>query len=239
MPVVDADCGADHRDLARSLLHKLDGDDVDAIVQIGTNLSMVRLAAAAEMWLGKPVIAINTATYWHALRANGIEDRADGFGRLLGGILRFPMTYDPALTLGKTTIHRVDRSRSICNSARYHLPWCTLAPLSPATALLADRHVDFAEGKVLLAIQSHLLRFAGKTILIDACVGEHKVAAAAAGVERTRATRYLANLAAAGLRRRISTSSCARICMLITSAGTRRLRIRPLGTDFSRTRATS
>jgi maleate isomerase len=64
-------------------LHKLDGDDVDAIVQIGTNLSMVRLAAAAEMWLGKPVIAINTATYWHALRANGIEDRADGFGRLL------------------------------------------------------------------------------------------------------------------------------------------------------------
>ena len=31
-------------------------------------LSMVRLAAAAEMWLGKPIIAINTATYWHALR---------------------------------------------------------------------------------------------------------------------------------------------------------------------------
>jgi maleate isomerase len=64
-------------------LHTLDGDHVDAIVQIGTNLSMVRLAAAAEMWLGKPVIAINTATYWHALRANGIADRMDGFGRLL------------------------------------------------------------------------------------------------------------------------------------------------------------
>ncbi len=63
--------------------HQLDGDDVDAIVQVGTNLSMVRLAAAAEMWLGKPIIAINTATYWHALRANGIEDRMEGFGRLL------------------------------------------------------------------------------------------------------------------------------------------------------------
>ena len=61
----------------------LDGDDVDAIVQVGTNLSMVRLAAAAELWLGKPVIAINTATYWHALRANGIHDRIAGFGRLL------------------------------------------------------------------------------------------------------------------------------------------------------------
>jgi maleate isomerase len=67
----------------RDALRELDGDDVDAIVQVGTNLSMVRLAAAAELWLGKPVIAINTATYWHALRANGIEDRIEGFGRLL------------------------------------------------------------------------------------------------------------------------------------------------------------
>lgn len=67
----------------RAALRALDGDDVDAIIQTGTNLSMVRLAAAAELWLGKPVIAINTATYWHALRANGIRDQAGGFGRLL------------------------------------------------------------------------------------------------------------------------------------------------------------
>jgi maleate isomerase len=67
----------------RDALRKLDGDDVDAIVQVGTNLSMVKLAAAAEMWLGKPVIAINTATYWHALRANGIPDKIEGLGRLL------------------------------------------------------------------------------------------------------------------------------------------------------------
>jgi maleate isomerase len=33
--------------------------------------------------LGKPVIAINTATYWHALRACGITDRRAGFGSLL------------------------------------------------------------------------------------------------------------------------------------------------------------
>jgi maleate isomerase len=67
----------------REALMSLDGDDVDAIVQVGTNLSMVRLAAAAELWLGKPVIAINTATYWHALRANGIRDQMSGFGRLM------------------------------------------------------------------------------------------------------------------------------------------------------------
>lgn len=67
----------------RAAFHALDGDDVDAIIQVGTNLSAVRFAAAAELWLGKPVIAINTATYWHALRANRIDDRMPGFGRLL------------------------------------------------------------------------------------------------------------------------------------------------------------
>jgi maleate isomerase len=67
----------------RETLRALDGDDIDAIIQVGTNLSMIRLAAAAELWLGKPVIAINTATYWHALRACGITDRVAGFGRLL------------------------------------------------------------------------------------------------------------------------------------------------------------
>lgn len=62
---------------------ELNSSDVDAIVQVGTNLSMIRFAGAAETWLGKPVIAINTATYWHALRANGIKDRIYGFGKLL------------------------------------------------------------------------------------------------------------------------------------------------------------
>ncbi|MGN6691503.1 MAG: maleate cis-trans isomerase family protein [Sphingopyxis sp.] len=61
----------------------LDGDDVDAIIQCGTNVSAIREAAAAELYLGKPVIAINTATYWHALRANGINDKVYGFGRLM------------------------------------------------------------------------------------------------------------------------------------------------------------
>ena len=67
----------------REAVLALDGDDVDAIIQVGTNLSMVRFAAAAELFLGKPVIAINTATYWNALRINGIADRKEGFGRLM------------------------------------------------------------------------------------------------------------------------------------------------------------
>jgi maleate isomerase len=67
----------------RDAMRRVDGADVEAIVQVGTNLAMARLAAAAELWLEKPVIAINTATYRSALRANGIDDRIAGFGSLL------------------------------------------------------------------------------------------------------------------------------------------------------------
>jgi maleate isomerase len=64
-------------------LRELDGDDVDAIVQVGTNLACIELAAAAEIWCGKPVLAINAVTYWDALRRSGIDDHIFGRGRLL------------------------------------------------------------------------------------------------------------------------------------------------------------
>ena len=67
----------------RDAIIELNDPSVDAIVQVGTNLAMARLAAVAEFWLDKPVIAINTATYWWALRQNGIMDRVQGFGALL------------------------------------------------------------------------------------------------------------------------------------------------------------
>jgi maleate isomerase len=67
----------------RDAMIEVNGPDVDAIVQVGTNLAMARLAGIAEFWFDKPVIAINTATYWWALRDNGIEDKIQGFGSLL------------------------------------------------------------------------------------------------------------------------------------------------------------
>ncbi len=66
-----------------NILNKLNSHDADALVQVGTNLSMARFAGEVERSLDKPVIAINTATYWHALRGNGINDKVQGFGKLL------------------------------------------------------------------------------------------------------------------------------------------------------------
>lgn len=67
----------------RAAFQAVDGDDVDALVQVGTNLACVELADTAERWLGKPVIAINASTWWMALRDNGIDDKVYGCGRLL------------------------------------------------------------------------------------------------------------------------------------------------------------
>ena len=71
------------RSRLEEIIEEIDGDDVEAIVQVGTNLSFVEHAAELETRLGKPVIAINMATLWHALRTNGIDDRIEGVGRLL------------------------------------------------------------------------------------------------------------------------------------------------------------
>ncbi|MGW0247427.1 maleate cis-trans isomerase family protein [Nocardia goodfellowii] len=67
----------------RSVVAEIDGPDVQAIVQVGTNLSFVALADRLEAELGKPVLAINTATLWNALREHGFDDRVDGAGCLL------------------------------------------------------------------------------------------------------------------------------------------------------------
>jgi maleate isomerase len=70
-------------DQIRTMLRALDGDDIDALLQVGTNLAGMAVAAEAERWLGKPILSMNAVTYWHALRTLGIEDRIEGQGRIL------------------------------------------------------------------------------------------------------------------------------------------------------------
>ncbi len=65
------------------VLNELDGEDVDVIVQAGTNLSTLDIFPTLEKQLGKPLIPINVATIWHALRAHGVNDKFYGRGWLL------------------------------------------------------------------------------------------------------------------------------------------------------------
>jgi maleate isomerase len=67
----------------RTALRDLIDAGSEAVVQVGTDLVLTRLADEAERWLGKPILAVNAAMLWHALRALGIEDLLLGRGSIL------------------------------------------------------------------------------------------------------------------------------------------------------------
>lgn len=60
-----------------------DRPDVEAIFLSCTALPTIGMIDRIEQTLGKPVIASNPATLWHALRFLRLPDRIDGCGRLL------------------------------------------------------------------------------------------------------------------------------------------------------------
>jgi len=65
-------------DELRAAIREVNIEGVQAIVQAGTNLSMVEVADEMEYELGKPIIAINAATLWFALRENGFTEKLYG-----------------------------------------------------------------------------------------------------------------------------------------------------------------
>lgn len=72
-----------NKDTMFSSLKEIDSDNIDALIQVGTNLPMATFTEDFESIFDKPIIAINTATYWDALRRNNITDKINGFGKLL------------------------------------------------------------------------------------------------------------------------------------------------------------
>jgi arylmalonate decarboxylase len=61
----------------------IDRPDADAIFISCTNVAGIEEIAQIEAECGKPVITSNLVTIWHALRTVGINDKIQGFGRLL------------------------------------------------------------------------------------------------------------------------------------------------------------
>jgi glyoxylase-like metal-dependent hydrolase (beta-lactamase superfamily II) len=99
---------------------------------------------------------------------------------------------------GTARVHRIVDLDLFPIPIDFIFPGATIGALDANRDLLAGAHVDFQAGKVLLAIQSHLIRFGGKTILMDTCVGEHKERPLRPDWHQRAHTRYLDNLAAAG-----------------------------------------
>ena len=99
---------------------------------------------------------------------------------------------------GKATIQRIVDIDPFALQLGFLLPGASLEALGDHKGALGGQHVDWANGAILLAVQSHLVRAGGKTILIDTCVGEHKQRPARAEWHNRASTRYLANLKACG-----------------------------------------
>ena len=62
----------------------------DAIVQLGPNLALGRVSEAIENDTGVPVIAINQALLWCAIRTLGVTDKIPGVGELLNRQSLYP-----------------------------------------------------------------------------------------------------------------------------------------------------
>lgn len=60
----------------------VDHPDADALIHVGTNLPVSAMTPAIEKKFGKPLIGVNVATYWLALRRIGIMDKLPGMGLL-------------------------------------------------------------------------------------------------------------------------------------------------------------
>jgi glyoxylase-like metal-dependent hydrolase (beta-lactamase superfamily II) len=99
---------------------------------------------------------------------------------------------------GGATVARVVDIDPFALPLNFLFPDARLELLAPAREALDGRHLDWASSAVLLAVQGHLVRFAGKTILIDTCVGEHKPRPARPEWHQRKATGYIARLAACG-----------------------------------------
>ncbi len=69
----------------KAILELLANDEnkLDAVVQCGTNMSLIDVSEKLEPVVGIPILGINAVTFWYALRENGFEGALIGVGRLL------------------------------------------------------------------------------------------------------------------------------------------------------------
>ncbi|HEX8772658.1 MAG TPA: hypothetical protein VF735_03565 [Pyrinomonadaceae bacterium] len=58
-------------------------NELDAVVQCGTNMSLIDVTEKLEPVIGIPILGINAVLFWYALRENGFEGALAGGGRLL------------------------------------------------------------------------------------------------------------------------------------------------------------
>lgn len=71
------------RERVQQAFEEIAGLKADALLHVGGALPVVDMLEHLESRFGIPVVAVNAATYWYALRRLGVTDPIPGFGALL------------------------------------------------------------------------------------------------------------------------------------------------------------
>ena len=101
--------------------------------------------------------------------------------------------------LGNITIHRVVEQEQPMFLVSEFFPTLSKEALEENRSWLEPKYFDPATGKVILCVQSYIVRTPQHTIMIDSCVGNHKSRPARPMWNMMSSDRYEKNLAAAGI----------------------------------------
>jgi glyoxylase-like metal-dependent hydrolase (beta-lactamase superfamily II) len=103
------------------------------------------------------------------------------------------------IRLGSTTVHRVLEMEAPLFPARTFFPNLTAELLDENRSWLSPKFLEPGTDKLILAIQSYIVKTAHHTILVDSCVGNHKPRPGRPFWDNTTSDRYERNLAATGI----------------------------------------
>lgn len=103
------------------------------------------------------------------------------------------------IKLGDITIHRVVEQEAPIFVALEFFPTLTRELLDENLSWLAPTYIDPATEKLILCVQSYLVKTGRHTILVDSCVGNHKPRPGRPMWNMMSGDRYEKNLAAAGV----------------------------------------
>src|SRR5207245_9839441 len=101
------------------------------------------------------------------------------------------------IEIGSATIHRIVEQEGPFFDVMQFFPTLTMELLDQNREWLQPRFVD-AEDRLMLCIQSYIVKTPHHTIMIDSCVGNHKQRPTRSFWHMMNSDRYEKNLAAAG-----------------------------------------
>ncbi|MCB1547719.1 MAG: MBL fold metallo-hydrolase, partial [Hyphomicrobiaceae bacterium] len=103
------------------------------------------------------------------------------------------------IRLGNVSVERLVEQEGPIFEPLEFFPSLTREVLDANRAWLEPTYIDPATGKMILCVQSYLVRTPHHTILVDSCVGNHKSRPSRPMWDMMSGDRYEKNLAAAGL----------------------------------------